>query len=341
MKITAHVPMRIDLAGGTLDVYPLYVFEGGGLTVNAAIDVMATATVETRPDARIRIHSRDLGLIEEIPTLEEMTYGTPLDLVRRALAYYRPPTGLEITIESQAPQGSGLGASSALLMALSSCLNTLSGRSLSPGQIIDVGANIEAQVIGIPTGKQDYFPPVYGGVCAIWFGLDGWRLEALPGQGGGPRDALIDALNQRLIVSYTGIPHRSAVTNWAMLRRYIEKEGDSVARMREIKEIAEAMRRALDTLDMAEFARLLQAEWLLRRGLAEGVSTPKVEAIMAAAAEAGALASKICGAGGGGCMITAALPEDQARVREALAAAGARVMPARVVPQGLQMKVTG
>ncbi len=334
MKITARVPMRIDLAGGTLDVYPLYIFEGGGLTVNAAIDVMASATVETRADSRIRIRSLDLDHVEEIPSLDAMDYGAPLDLVRRALAYYRPPMGLDITVASEAPQGSGLGASSALLMALSSCLNEVSGKGLTPGQIIDVGANIEAQVIGIPTGKQDYFPPIYGGVCAIWFGLDGWELEPLQGE------ALSRALNERLIVSYTGIPHRSAVTNWAMLRRDIEKEGDSVERIREIKEIALAMRAALDALDMDEFVRLLGAEWRLRRGLAEGVSTPQVEEMMAAAAEAGALASKICGAGGGGCMITAARPGTLGPVRAALEAAGARVMPARVVPHGLEMTVT-
>jgi D-glycero-alpha-D-manno-heptose-7-phosphate kinase len=336
MKITARAPMRIDLAGGTLDVYPLYVFEDGGLTVNAAIDVMASATVETRYDSRLRIHSVDLGIVEEIPSVDEMAVGTPLDLVRRALAYYRPPMGLDIAVRSEAPKGSGLGASSALLMALSVCLNEVSGKGLTPAQIIDVGANIEAQVIGIPTGKQDYFPPMFGGVSSIAFGLDGWQLETLSGEAGRP--GLIQALNDRLVVSYTEISHSSAVTNWAMLRRYIENEGDSVARIREIKEIAVAMRAALAEGDMAELAHLLDREWQLRRGLAEGVSTPKIEEIMAAAAGAGALASKICGAGGGGCLVTIAEPDALPAVREALAGAGARVMPARVVDTGVRVE---
>jgi D-glycero-alpha-D-manno-heptose-7-phosphate kinase len=336
MKITARAPMRIDLAGGTLDVYPLYIFEDGGLTVNAAIDVMASATVETRYDSRLRIHSVDLGIVEDIPSVDEMAVGTPLDLVRRALAYYRPPMGLNIVVRSEAPKGSGLGASSALLMALSVCLNEVSGKGLTPAKIIDVGANIEAQVIGIPTGKQDYFPPMFGGVCSIAFGLDGWRLETLSGEAGQP--GLVAALNDRLVVSYTEISHSSAVTNWAMLRRYIENEGDSVARIREIKEIAVAMRAALAEADMAGLALLLDREWQLRRGLAEGVSTPKIEAIMAAAAGAGALASKICGAGGGGCLVTIAEPDALPAVREALAGAGARVMPARVVETGVHIE---
>ncbi len=332
MKIECSVPMRVDLAGGTLDVYPLYLFEGGGLTVNAAIDVRARVTVETRPDARILIHSEDLAAGEEIPSLDAMQFGGPLELVKRALHYYRPAPGLNITLRSEAPAGSGLGASSALLMALSACLNRVTGRGLDYGRIIDLGANIEAQVIGIPTGKQDYFPPLYGGVCAMWFDVDGWRFESLSKD-----NPLIEQLNERLIVSYTGIPHSSAATNWAMLKRYIEREGDSVARMREIKAIALAMRDCLARRDMDEFARLVDAEWRLRKGLAEGVTTPQVDAIMAAAAAAGARASKICGAGGGGCMITVAEPPDVPAVRAALERVGARVMPARVVATGLTM----
>jgi len=233
MRISATVPTRVDLAGGTLDVYPLYIFERGGLTVNAAVNIEAAAEINTRDDAHIVIRSADLGLVEELPSLAEMELGGRLDLVKRALAYYKPNCGLDITISSQAPAGSGLGASSALLMALSNALNTLTGRGLSYGEIIDVGANIEAQIIGIPTGKQDYFPPTYGGVCSMWFDVDGWQFDSLSAD-----SDLIDKLNERLIVSYTGIPHHSQVTNWAMLKNYIENQGDTVARMSDIKAIA-------------------------------------------------------------------------------------------------------
>ena len=335
MKVQATVPMRVDFAGSTLDVYPLYLFEGGGLTVNAAVSIMAYCSVETRSDPRILIRSEDLAVTEEIPSLGEMTLGGRLDLVKRALHYYRPESGLSVTIRSEAPAGSGLGASSALLMALSNCLNAITGKGLGPERIVDVGANIEAQVIGIPTGKQDYFPPIYGGVCSIWFGIDGWKLESLS-----ENNALIETLNERLIVSYTDIPHSSAVTNWAMLKRYIEKQGDTVQRMGDIKEISLAMRDCLARADMAEFARLVDREWELRKGLAPVVTTPRINAIMAAAADAGALASKICGAGGGGCMITVAEPSDIPAVRQALSSVGARVMPASLVDRGLLLERT-
>jgi D-glycero-alpha-D-manno-heptose-7-phosphate kinase len=331
--IKATVPMRIDLAGGTLDVYPLYLFEGGGLTVNAAIDIMAEVRLDTRDDGQYIIHSRDQGHVEEVASLDEMSLDGPVSLVKHALRYYRPETGLDISLHSAAPTGSGIGASSALLMALSNCLNKLTGRGLSYERIIDVGANIEAQVIGIPTGKQDYFPPTYGGVCSIWFDVDGWRFESLSED-----NDLVERLNERVIVSYTGIPHFSSITNWAMLRRYIENEGDTVARMREIKAVAKAMRGCLIDDDMDELVRLVDAEWQLRKGLADGVTTPKIDAIMAAAARAGARASKICGAGGGGCMITLADPDAREDVCRALREAGADVLDARVVNDGLVME---
>ena len=336
MKITVAVPMRIDLAGGTLDVYPLYLFEGGGLTLNAAIDVMAQASIETREDDQIVIVSTDLGLREEHRSLGAMPLGQGLDLARRAIAYMRPETGVTVTMESQAPKGSGLGASSALLMALLHALNGLRERDerLTSPEILDLGANLEAQVIGIPTGKQDYFPPIWGGVSAMWFDVDGWRVENLS-----EKKALVPWLNERVIVTYTSVPHDSAITNWAMLKRYIEREGDAVARMRDIKAIASSMREALAALDHQAFVKLLDEEWQLRRGLAEGVSTPEIEAYMQVAQDAGGDASKVCGAGGGGCMITIAEPGRVSKVREALAGAGAQIMDASVVSDGLRTVV--
>ncbi len=335
MKVTAKVPTRIDLAGGTLDVYPLYLFEGGGLTVNAAISVYGYVTVEERDDAEIHIRSEDSGEEERYADpadMEEHIEGG-LDLVKKALRFYKPDRGLTISLHSEAPRGSGLGGSSALLMALSSALNEILELGLSKSRIIDLGANIEAQVIDIPTGKQDYFPPLFGGICSIWFDVDGHRLERLD-----EGSDIIDRLNERLILSFTNINRFSGVTNWAMLKRYIEREGDTVEHMGRIKAVAQAMRGSLaDGYDLDEFARLLTVEWKNRKVLAEGVTTPEVDAMIAAAELKGARASKLCGAGGGGCMITYAEPEDVPAVKAALTNAGATIMPFQIVPQGIEM----
>jgi D-glycero-alpha-D-manno-heptose-7-phosphate kinase len=130
-----------------------------------------------------------------------------------------------------------------------------------------------------------------------------------------------------------------------MLKRYIEREGDTVARMRRIKEVAIGVRQSLTAGDLDEFARLLAVEWENRKALAEGVTTPEIERLITAAEAKGARASKLCGAGGGGCMITYAEPEDVPAVRKALVDAGATLMPTlassaepfRIVREGIQM----
>jgi D-glycero-alpha-D-manno-heptose-7-phosphate kinase len=339
MKVSAVVPMRIDLAGSTLDVYPLYLFEGGGLTVNAAVDIYGRVTVEERSDAGIYIHSQDTGAEVMFPGLADMTLGGELDLVKKALHFYcrqdDPRRGLNVTLHSEAPRGSGLGASSALLMALSSALNEIYDLRLAKDRLIDLGANIEAQVIGIPTGKQDYFPPLFGGVCSMWFDVDGHRLEQLDRADSPGLPDLIDRLSERLILTFTNINRFSGVTNWAMLKRYVEQEGDTVAHMRRIKEVALACRESLAVGDLDEFARLLAVEWENRKALAQGVTTPEIDAMIAAAEAKGARASKLCGAGGGGCMITYAEPEDVPAVSATLVDAGATLMPFHIVREGV------
>ena len=344
LKISVTVPCRIDLAGGTLDVYPLYLFENGGLTVNAAIDVLGRVVVEDREDAEIHIRSLDDDNAEAFSDLDEMEkhMGGELDLAKKALRFYcradgypLPRRGMNISLSAEAPRGSGLGTSSALLMALSCALNELGQLGLTRERIIDLGANIEAQVISIPTGKQDYFPPLFGGICSTWFGVDGHATERLDAG-----NNLVELLNQRLVLSFTNITRFSGITNWAMLKRYIEGEGETPTHMQRIKDVAVAMRQSLLDRDLDEFAHLLSVEWENRKALAEGVSTPEIDGMMAAASAAGARASKLCGAGGGGCMITCAEPEHIPRVAKALQEAGATLMPFQILKSGLQMEVS-
>jgi D-glycero-alpha-D-manno-heptose-7-phosphate kinase len=333
MIVEATAPTRIDLAGGTLDIYPLYLFEEGGITVNIGIDVVSRVRVSTRADGAVSIRSVDTGLEERAPSLDALAFGGPLDLCVRILRFYRPATGVDVELENRAPRGSGLGASSSLLIALSGALNALTGSRYNPETIINFGADLEAQNIRIPTGKQDYYAAMHGGVNAIWFNVEGNRVEPLLVD-----EAAVHTLEERLVLSFTGISHFSGATNWDMLRNYIEGRGDTRAKMAGIKQTALAMRDALQAGDFDAFARVLDQEWQNRRGLAEGVSTPEIDRMMAAAHRAGALASKICGAGGGGCMISFAREGRRDDVIAALEAHGARHIPYRISRTGLEVK---
>lgn len=333
MKIRAVTPNRIDLAGGTLDIFPLYLFEGEGLTVNLGIDVHSQVEIETLADRRVILHSRDFGQTLEAEDVDALPLGRELDLVARAVKFFRPGSGIRVTTENQAPRGSGLGASSALLMALSGALARLVGLKHTMDNIIDWGANLEAQSLGIPTGKQDYYGAVYGGVSAIHFGVKGAQREAVPVDRNFRQE-----LEDRLILSFTGVSHFSGTNNWNMMKRYIDAEGDTVPRLRAIKETAFRMRDALASRDLERVAAVLAQEWEQRKGLAEGVTNPQIERMVADAQAAGALASKICGAGGGGCMLTISQRGARAAVENALQGAGASVIPFRIDMDGLQVE---
>lgn len=334
MIIEVTAPTRIDLAGGTLDLYPLYLFEDGGLTVNVAIDIPTRVRLEPR-EAGIVLHSVDLGQTLTAPTAEELPLGGPMDLIARAVRFARPPKGVHVVTRSNAPQGSGLGASSSLLICLLAALDRMMHRRRPRLALIDLASRIETQSLRIPAGKQDYYAAAFGGINAIWFEVDRDRLEPLLG---GARERT--RLEERLVLSYTGQAHRSAVTNWSMMRAYIDGAPRATEGLRQIKQTSLALREALRAQDLDRLGALVREEWDHRRHLADGVSTPTIDALMAAAESAGALASKVCGAGGGGCMVTIVHKESRPAVEAALAAHGAQVLPVRIARRGVQVSTT-
>jgi D-glycero-alpha-D-manno-heptose-7-phosphate kinase len=330
MIIEAGSPTRIDLAGGALDVLPLYLFETGGPTVNIAIDLLTRVKMETREDEEIHLHSIDLNVREEYKNIDFLDLESKLGFISRIIKFYRPRTGLNVTTETGIPKGSGLGTSSSLLISLSGALNELNKSGFTPPQIIDWGANIEAQSIKVLTGKQDYFAAMYGGINAVWSDVRGSRTEKieLP-------EEVIKKLNKSIILSFTGEPRFSGATNWALVKGYIDNTGDTRQYLKKLKDSGIRMRDCLLAQDLKKFPRLLNEEWEIRKNIAEGVTNPRIEEIIAEARKAGALASKLCGAGGGGCMITYAEPRNREKVVKSLEAKGAKYMEFKIARKGL------
>jgi D-glycero-alpha-D-manno-heptose-7-phosphate kinase len=331
----------MDLAGGTLDIYPLYLFEEFGITVNAAIDQGSDVLVEVRDDKIIHLRADDINVEQYAESLDELSLHGPLPLLARVAKWYLKDfdRGVNITTRNKAPKGSGLGASSCLIITLSGALNHLSGR-VKPDpthedsllyKYVEVASHLEAQLIAIPTGKQDYYPAAFGGVNALWFEPGGDRVERL---GDGAQKELQD----RIILSYTGESRFSGTSNWIMTRTYIDDDYGARDRLRGIKETAIKLREAIVKGDWDGFAECVAEEWENRRSLAAGVTTKKIDAIIESAEKAGALASKICGAGGGGCMITVIRPEDRQKVSAAIEAADGQVLQYAVQDGGLTVE---
>jgi D-glycero-alpha-D-manno-heptose-7-phosphate kinase len=334
VTVEATAPSRIDLAGGTLDIYPLYLFEDGGITINAAITVGSHVRITTHTDRRVRLISHDTGEVQEGSSAEQLRLGGPLDLVARAVRFYSPPTGMTVETRNDAPKGSGLGASSSLLIAISGALRALTGNGISNMTLVQHSAQLEAQSVRVPTGRQDYYPAIFGGVNAIWFDIEGDTLEPL-----GVGEAWMSEFEERLVLCFTGETRFSGASNWNMLKMYIDDGGTTQANMAAIKRTAVAMREAFLRHDFDRVTALLDEEWENRRRLADGVSTPQLERLMAAAREAGAMASRVCGAGGGGCMISLCGPGTQGDVACALDDNGATRIPCRIARSGLDVRI--
>ncbi len=180
MIIESSAPTRVDLAGGTIDIPPLFLFHEGAATVNFAVSMLAYCRIETRNDDRIILESIDQKerletTVSDIATLSDEPR---LELLSKLVYFFRPERGFAMTTESEAPAGAGLAGSSTLNIACIGALNKLVGDRYDPDRFIPIAANVECQVIRVPTGYQDYYSAQYGGVSNIYFGPAGmWREE--------------------------------------------------------------------------------------------------------------------------------------------------------------------
>lgn len=322
MTVKISAPNRVDLAGGTTDLYPLYLFMEGGFTVNAAIGVYSGVVLTPLEGTTIRIVSEDLGSSVEVSDASVLPLDGPLGLPGRVVRAVRPPTGLEIVTRNEAPAGSGLGASSALVVALLKGLLSLRGEELSPRELVELAAGIEAASIGVPAGTQDHIAALHGGVSAIEFGYRGFvRTEC----GSGPEGC--GRLEEMLVLSFTGEGRFSGMNNWDVTKGFIDRQAGLREKLVEIRNIAREMCGAVSEGRWDEIPALVDREWTVRRSLANGISTPRIDAIMSAARKAGAVAGKVCGAGGGGCMITLVQRRERSSVERAIEDEGGRVIP--------------
>lgn len=328
MHITASAPTRIDLAGGTIDIWPLYLFHPGAQTLNVAISLRAHARITPRSDDLVALISEDTALQVTLPPDTRLRDDRTLPLLGR-LAHHFGARGLTLTTRGESPAGAGIAGSSALNIAVCGALNAWSGRGLDETALLGVARDIEAQVIAVPTGLQDYRPALYGGVSAV---------ELSPGAT--PRIALqvdIEALQSRLVLCYTGEPRNSGTNNWDITKRHIDGDAEILGCFEAIRDTALTMRTALEASDWAAVASALTAEWSNRRRLSPGVSTPAIDRLIASAVAAGAHAAKVCGAGGGGCLVAMVPPDRHEAVSTALAIGGARLLPFSIEREGLRV----
>jgi D-glycero-alpha-D-manno-heptose-7-phosphate kinase len=332
MRLISRAPCRVDLAGGTLDIWPLYLYHANAVTVNFAVDRYTSCTLETRADARIVLRSRDQNREESFPSLQALQSARKykLPLPAQVVKFFAPAAGVDLTTDSEAPAGAGMAGSSALIIAVASALNKFTGAGYSLEKLREIAQNIEARIIGVPTGAQDYYPAMYGGLNAIELSAAGISRQAIPID---PRD-----LNGRIVLAYTGVPRNSGVNNWEVTKAHIDGDRRVWRNFDRIAAIAHAMRGALELGCWADAGRLLRQEWANRRSNAPGISTPLIDRLITATRRAGSLGAKACGAGGGGCVIFLVEAGAKRAVSAIIEREGATVLPVKLAGGGVRVR---
>jgi D-glycero-alpha-D-manno-heptose-7-phosphate kinase len=334
MKIQAKSPCRVDLAGGTLDIWPLYLFHENAVTVNFAVDRYTSCEIITRADSKIILRSADQGGEETFDSYDALFAATKfkLPLLAKVVRFFRPSTGIELSTDSQAPAGAGISGSSSLLITTGSALSKLTGVNYSIEKIREIAQNVEAQIISVPTGCQDYYPAMYGGISAIDLTPAGIKHNALPLD--------LEDFNRRIVLAYSGKPRNSGINNWEVTKAHIDGDKGVFRNFERIAAIAHALRTALAKPDWDDAARLIREEWSHRRKNAPGITTELIDRLIASAKRAGSKAAKVCGAGGGGCVFFLVEPGAKAAVQEAIATEGAEILDVAVAPRGVRVKVS-
>jgi D-glycero-alpha-D-manno-heptose-7-phosphate kinase len=328
--IETSAPTRVDLAGGTIDIWPLYLFHPGAATVNFATSLRAHCRIETRDDGRIVLESRDRKVTfeTELAALEDLIREERLELISKLVHFFKPTTGFHLTANSEAPAGAGMGGSSALAIACIGALNQLVGNRYDKSKFIMIAANVETTVIRVPAGFQDYYSALYGGASCVHFRADGIEREGLN----------IDetTLEDRVAICYTGEPRLSGTNNWDILKRHIDGDPELFELFEGIRDSTLSIRESLLADDWVKVSETMRAAYPNRKRLAPGVTTPQMERLVETALANGAEAAKVCGAGGGGCIAFLCSEGRKADVETALMGEdGAEIIDWKFAREGL------
>jgi D-glycero-alpha-D-manno-heptose-7-phosphate kinase len=333
--IESSAPTRVDLAGGTIDIWPLYLFHPGAATVNFAISLRAHCRIETRDDGRIILESRDrkVAFETELAAIEDLIREERLELISKLVHFFKPTTGFHLIADSEAPAGAGLAGSSALTIACIGALNQLVGNRYEARKFITIAANVETTVIRVPAGFQDYYAAQYGGTSCIHFRAEGIEREAL--------SVDEETLERRIAICYTGEPRLSGTNNWEITKNHIDGDPVLFELFDGIRDSSLRMRRALLESNWQAVAETMREAHPNRKRLAPNVTTPQMDRLVEKALASGALAAKVCGAGGGGCIAFFCEEGRRAEVEGALAEEhGVEVLAWQMAREGLTIRTS-
>ena len=304
-------PTRVDLAGGTLDCWPLsHLIDEPSYTINLSINIFTEVDLNKREDKKVIVEVESFNYRREFSGLGECLgcLDKELSFLKPHFSYWEPDFGFEVRTSSQSPVGGGLGGSSSLCVSLIKAFSRLCQREMSLPEVVTLGSNVEARVLKMPTGTQDYYPAVQPGLNLIEYGVGGACLESLPFDE--------ELFKSHMWLVYTGKPHHSGINNWQVIKSAVEGESRTLEFLSRIAQVSSEMADVCRKKEWSQLPRLFREEFHVRTQLHPSFTSPEIKRLQELVLQSGADAVKICGAGGGGCVMVWSPPELRAKVME-------------------------
>ena len=333
--IRSRVPLRLGLAGGGTDLRA-YSEVYGGAVLNCTIDRYAYAFISPRSDGKVAFRARDLSTDEVHDITPKIATEDGLLLHRgvynRIVREFCGGEPLAVTVSTtvDAPPGSGLGSSSALVVALVEAFRTFLELPLGRYDVAKLAHDIERKDLGLAGGKQDQYAATFGGVNFIEFLPDDQTIV-------NPlrlHQNVLSEFEASLVICFTGVSRGSDAIIKEQNAGLKQSSDGTLNALHQLKADAVAMKRTMLTGDMRSMATILARSWAAKKRTAAAVTTALIEDLYEVAIASGALGGKVSGAGGGGFMMFMVPPDDRLQVINALNAGGATASPVHLTSQG-------
>ncbi len=335
MIIRSRAPLRIGLAGGGTDVSPYSDIYGGAI-LNATIDLYAYASLEPLNNGKIEFVIDGAAKSLSVDSAKELEVVKDFELFigvynRVVKQFNLGPLSFRLTSYIEAPQGSGLGTSSTIVVSLLGAFVEWLNLPLGPYDIAHLAYETERVDLKMAGGKQDQYAATFGGINYLEF-LSGDKVIVNPLQ---LKPEIIYELEFNLLLYFTATQRLSATIISEQVKNVHEKNTKSVEAMHNLKEQAQQMKEALLRGELSKIGEILHFGWHNKKQMAASISNPLIDSIYTAAIENGATGGKISGAGGGGFMFFYCPAVTKIKVAGAIEQLGGRVQPFKFTQQGL------
>lgn len=332
MVITAKVPLRVSFGGGGTDILS-FSEKNGGVVLTSTINKYAYCSIVPNETNEISIYSSDFNKVLKLNT-KEYIYDGNLDIVKAALKFMNIRSGCKISIKCDVGPGTGLGASSAIMVALLGALAKWKNVEMNKCELARFAYEVEREELKIAGGYQDPYATTFGGFNFIEFNKNqNVIVKPLNLQ-----NDVISNLQNNLLLCYTGKSHVSSNIIKDQVRNYEEKRANVMESLFNIKTLAYKMKDAIIEGEIESFGEMLDESWNYKKKLSTMITNPQIDNLYTEALKYGSLGGKLLGAGAGGYLLIYTPANLKQKVSDALVKAGGRIEKWNFEFDGAQVK---